>query len=76
MWPTFPFFMAAPVAYGSSQARNGIRSAAAAYPTATATLYLSHICKLRHSLWQRWILNSLSEARDQTYILAETTSGP
>ena len=33
---------------------------------ATATQDLSRVCDLRHSSWQRWILNPLSEARDQT----------
>ena len=52
-------------AYGSSQAKGHIRAAAAlVYATATATQYPSYICYLCHSLWQRWILNSLSEARD------------
>ena len=35
-----------------------------AYATAIATLDLSHIINLYHSLWQGWILNPLSEARD------------
>ena len=37
-----------------------------AYATATATPGLSHIFDLHHSLWQCWICNPLSEARDQT----------
>ena len=41
--------------------------------TATATQDLSRICNLRSSLWQRQILNPLSEARDLTYILMDTT---
>ena len=40
-----------------------------AYTTATATLDPSHICDLHRSSQQRWILNPLSEARDQTRIL-------
>ena len=36
------------------------------YTTATATQNRSHICKLHHSSWQPWILNPLSEAREQT----------
>ena len=44
-----------------------------AYSTATAMPDLSHICNLRHSLQQRWILNLLSKARDQTCILMDTT---
>ena len=47
-----------------------------AYATATATPDPSHICDLCCSLRQRWILNPLSEARDQTGILMETMSGP
>ena len=36
----------------------------------------SRICHLHHSLWQHWILNPLSKARDRTCILTETRSGP
>ena len=36
------------------------------YATATAIQNLSRICNLYHSSWQRWILNLLSEVRDQT----------
>lgn len=43
-----------------------------AFATATATLDLS----LHHSLWPHRILNALSEARDRTHILTETTSRP
>ena len=38
----------------------------AAYTTATATQDPSRICNLHHSSQQRWILNPLSMARDQT----------
>ena len=31
-----------------------------------ATLALSHICDCHRNLWQHWILNLLSEAKDQT----------
>ena len=41
-----------------------------AYTTATATWDLS--CGRRHS-WQCWIINPLSEARDQTLILMDTS---
>ena len=46
-----------------------------AYTTATATttLDLSRICDLCCSLWQHWILNSLSGTRDQTSILRDST---
>ena len=39
-----------------------------AYATATAMPDLRHICDLCHSLWQPWILNPLSKARDLTCI--------
>ena len=42
-----------------------------AYATATAMPDLSLICELHHSLWQCWILNSLSKTRDRTCILTE-----
>ena len=37
--------------------------------TAVAMPNLSHTCNLHHSLWQHWILNPLSKARDGTCIL-------
>ena len=43
------------------------------YTTVTATQDLSHICILHHSSWQHWILGPLSEARDQTHILIDTS---
>ena len=46
-----------------------------AYVIPTAMPDSSHICDLHSSLWQRWILNPLSEARDQTCILMETMLG-
>ena len=39
------------------------------YATATAMQDMSRICELHHSSGQHWILNPLSEARDQTHIL-------
>ena len=42
------------------------------YTTAMAIPDLSHICDLCSSLWHRWILNSLREARDQPLILMGT----
>ena len=44
-----------------------------AYTTATATWDPSCICDLHHSSWQCWILNPLSEARDQTQILRNSS---
>ena len=72
----FFLFMATPAAYVSSQARSRIWAAPTAYDTAMATPDPSRICNLCHILQQRWIFNSLSEARDQTHTLTETTSGP
>ena len=43
-----------------------------AYATAIAMPYLSHVCDLHRSSWQRWILNPLSEARDGICILMDT----
>ena len=44
-----------------------------AYTTATAVPYSSCIFSLCCSLWQRQILNPLSEARDRTCILTDTS---
>ena len=44
-----------------------------AYVTATAMPDLSYICDLHHSSRQCWILNPLSEARDRSHILMDTT---
>ena len=44
-----------------------------AYTTATATWDLSLGCDLHHSLWPQWILNSLIEARDQTFLLMDAS---
>ena len=46
-----------------------------AYATATGILDPSCICNLRLSLWQHRILNTLSEARDQTCILPHIVLG-
>ena len=43
------------------------------YATATATWDLSHVCNLCHRSWQRWIPNSLSEGRDRTCVLMDTS---
>ena len=44
-----------------------------AYTTVTAIQDLIHICDLHYSSWQRRILNQLSEARNQTHILMDTS---
>ena len=41
--------------------------------SATATPDLNHVCDLHHSSRQRRVLNSLSEARDQTRNLTDTS---
>ena len=44
-----------------------------AYTTATAMWDLSRVCNLHHSSGQHWILNLLSEARDQACVLVDTS---
>ena len=44
-----------------------------AYATATATQDPSPFCNLHHSSWQCQIPNPLTEARDQTDILMDTS---
>ena len=44
-----------------------------AYTTAIATPDLSHVCNLQHSSWQRQIANPLSEDRDGSHILMDTS---
>ena len=68
--------MATPEAYGPSQARDRIRTVAAANAIATATLDSSHICNLCCTLQQSQFLHPLSEARDWTCVLTETVLGP
>ena len=54
--------------------RLGVQLELPAYTTAIATPDLSHICKdLHQGLQQCWILNPLSEAKDQTHILMDTS---
>ena len=43
-----------------------------AFATATAMPEPNRVCNLSHSLQQCWILNPLSEARNQTCILRDT----
>ena len=72
---SFFLFKATPESYGNSKARGWIRAIAEVCAIAKAMLDLSHICNLCCSLWQRWILNPMSEAKDQTCILTETAVG-
>ena len=69
----FFLFMASPAAYESSQARGGIRVATEAYTTAVPDP--SYIYNLLCTFQQHWILKPVSEARDRTCILMETTLG-
>ena len=61
----FGLLRAIPVAYGSSQARSGIRATATGLCQASATPDLSCICDLHHSPQQHRILSPLSKARDE-----------
>ena len=67
----FFFFRAAPVAYGSFQARGWIGATTASLTTAAATPDPSFIWDPYHSSQQRWILNPLSEARVRTHNLMD-----
>ena len=66
------FFRATPMVYGSSQAGVKLELQLLDYATVTATLDLSRICELHHSLWQCQILNPLSKAWNQTHVLMDT----
>ena len=44
-----------------------------AYATAIASPDLSRVCNLHHSSWQCWVLNPLSELRDWTCTLMDTS---
>ena len=68
----FGSFRAAPVAYGSSQARGQLELQLQAYTTATAMPDPSRVCDLHHSSWCR-ILNPLNEARYWPRVLRGTS---
>ena len=79
---SFYFFSRAVcAAYGSSQARGQIRAVATGLPhshtiptaIATPTPNLSHVFDLHYNSLQRWILNPMSKARDQTFVLMDTS---
>ena len=69
----FWLFRATLLAYGSSQAKVRIRAVASSLHNSHRNLDLSHICHLLHSSWQLWILNPLSESKDGTCILMDTS---
>ena len=64
----FFLFMAVPMAYGSSQARGWIGAAAVGQPH-NHSKAKSEPCL--QPTWLHWILNPLSEARDQTHVLMD-----
>ena len=67
-------FRVTPAAYGSSQAKESSqRCSCQSAPQPQQTWDPSHICSLHHSSRQCQILNPLSEARDQTHILMDTS---
>ena len=69
----FWLFRAAPEAYGSSQGGVESELQLLAYTTATATRDPSQICHLHHSSWQCQMADPLSEARDRTQSLMDTS---
>ena len=73
IWPlAWELPYGAGAAYGSSQARGQIRATAAGLHHSHNNAGLSHIYNLHHSSQQCWILNPLSEARDQIHLLMDT----
>ena len=73
--PSFSFFFTAThAASGISQAPSvKLDLQLPAYATATAKWDPSRVCKLHHGLQQHQILNPLSDVRDQTCILMDTS---
>ena len=69
----FCIFKAAPAAYGSSQARGWMRASDASLHHSHSNWDPSLIFDLHCSSCQHWILNPLSEVRDQTRILMVTS---
>ena len=67
----FFFLRAAPVACGSSQARSQIGATAAGLCHSHSNVDQNCVCDLHHNSQQWQILNSMSEARDQTHILKD-----
>ena len=67
----FLSFRAAPGAYGGSQARDRIGTAATSLCTATATQDLNHVRDPHHGSRQRQILFPLREAKDQTHVFMD-----
>ena len=69
----FFLFAALQLLHRMEDPRLGVRDAAPGLRTATAMPDLSLVSDLQHSLRQCQILNPLSEARDRTRILMDTS---
>ena len=68
---SFCLFRAEHMAYGGSQAMGLIGTTAAGLHHSHSNTGTEPHLRLHHSSWQRWILNPLSEARDQTHNLMD-----
>ena len=66
-------FRATPAAHGGSQARGRNGALAASLHHSHSNAGSERVCDLHHSSQQRLILNPLSEDRDQTRILMDTS---
>ena len=69
-------FRATPAAYGGSHARGGIGAVASSLRCCLSNARSEPRLQSNHSSWQDWILNPLSEARDRTCILVDTSQIP
>ena len=69
----FLFFFLGPHSWHIEVPRLGVKSELQLPATATATPDLRCICDLHHSSQQCWILSPLSEARDRTQVLTDTS---
>ena len=69
----FLLFRAALAACENSLARGWSRAVAAGLQHTTTIQDLSHVCDLHHSSQQCRILNPLSKARDQVFVLMDTS---
>ena len=66
-------FRAAPVTYGSSQARGPIGAISAAYTTVAESPDSRQVCHIHLSSWQWQILHPLNEARDRAQVLMDAS---
>ena len=69
-------FRAAPVAHGSSQARGLIGATAAGICHSNSNVRSEPYRDMHHISQQCWILNLLSEVRDQTHVLLDKSQVP